>query len=117
MWKIAALTTVQCLFYSGGQVFLKLALTNMEKFSFSRKFFGSLLTNWWLLGSGLCMAVGTILWFYILKHFELSLVYPLTSICYVFAMLAAVLIFHESVTPARWAGVALIMAGVILMVR
>ncbi|MDR2118487.1 MAG: EamA family transporter [Tannerellaceae bacterium] len=117
MWKIILLSTVQCLFLSGGQVFLKFAMNRLDTFQFSRLFFRNLLTNWYLLASGLCMVIATLLWLYILKHFDFSVAYPMISISYIFGMLAAIYIFHETVPLIRWAGVCFIMIGVTLIAR
>lgn len=111
------LSTIQCLFLSGGQIFLKLAMQRTDKFGFTWAFFGSLLTSWSALAAGGCMVVGVVLWLYILKHFDFSIAYPITSISYIFGMLAAIFIFHETVPPTRWIGVALIMGGVALAAR
>jgi len=117
MWKIILLSTTQCLFLSGGQVCLKFAMDKMQKFTFTWAFFGDLFTNWWFLATGICMAGATVLWMYIIKHFPFSMVYPMISISYIFGMLAAIFIFHESVPLVRWLGVLLIMGGVILIAR
>ena len=63
------------------------------------------------------MVAATMLWFYILKHNDLSLVYPLISISYIFGTLAAVFIFHETVPLSRWIGVILIMVGVAFLAK
>ncbi|GHT28402.1 hypothetical protein FACS189432_06280 [Bacteroidia bacterium] len=92
-------------------------MNRMAKFSFTWAFFSELLTNWWLLASGICMAAATVLWLYIIKHFDFSMVYPMISISYVFGMLAAIYIFHETVPAIRWVGVLLIMGGVVLIAK
>ncbi|GHT01302.1 hypothetical protein AGMMS49525_01650 [Bacteroidia bacterium] len=92
-------------------------MNQMAKFSFTRTFFNELLTNWWLLAAGICMAGATVLWLYIVKHFDFSMVYPMISLSYVFGMLAAVYIFHETVPMTRWVGVLLIMGGVVLIAK
>lgn len=117
MWKIILLSIVQCLFLSAGQVLLKFAVNRMDAFRFSWPFFRSLLVNWYLPASGLCMTAATLLWLYILRHFDFSVAYPMTGLSYVFGMLAAVYLFHETASPARWAGVFLIMTGVTLIAR
>jgi undecaprenyl phosphate-alpha-L-ara4N flippase subunit ArnE len=117
MWKIILLSTLQCLFLSAGQVFLKYAMNRMGTLSFSRAFFGELLANWSLLAWGLCMGAATFLWLYILKHVEFSIAYPLISISYIFGMLAAIFVFHETVPLTRWIGVFLIMIGVSLIAK
>jgi undecaprenyl phosphate-alpha-L-ara4N flippase subunit ArnE len=117
MWRIILLSTVQSLFLAGGQVFLKLATRRVEQVSFTWTFIREQLTNWWWLASGICMAVATVLWLYIIKHYNFSVAYPMISISYVFGMLAAIFIFHESVSLSRWLGVFLIMGGVVLITR
>lgn len=42
---------------------------------------------------------------------DVSFVWPLTSLTFVFSTLAAKYYLHEHVTPLRWAGVVLIMFG------
>jgi len=117
MWKLILLSVVQCLLLSSGQMFLKLSMGGIGKFQFAWEFFRSVLTNWYLLASGICMTAATVLWMYILKHFEFSVAYPITGLSYVFGMLAAILVFHEAVPLIRWLGVLLIMGGVALIVK
>jgi undecaprenyl phosphate-alpha-L-ara4N flippase subunit ArnE len=100
------------MFLAGGQVFLKFALAKTGQFTWTWKFFTALATNWQLAASGISMLMASLIWFYIIKHYELSLAYPLTSFSYIFGTLAAILIFNESVPPMRWIGVVFIMIGV-----
>jgi len=117
MLKVLCGSLIQCAFLAVGQVFLKFGLEKMEKFTWTLKFFRDFFTNWWMLASGLSMAAASIVWFYLLKHNDLSLVYPLISISYVFGTVAAIYIFHETVSPVRWLGVLFIMIGVAFLVR
>lgn len=117
MLKLICCSIVQCLFLASGQVFLKFGLEKVEKFTWTWKFFRDFFTNWWLLASGLSMVAASIIWFYILKHHDLSLAYPLISISYIFGTLAAVYIFHETVPLTRWVGVLFIMIGVAFLTR
>ena len=105
------------MFLAAGQVFLKLGLGKTEAFSWTWKYFNDFFTNRWLIASGLSMIAATILWFYILKHNDLSLVYPLISISYIFGTLASVYIFHETVPAMRWIGVLFIMIGVAFLAK
>jgi undecaprenyl phosphate-alpha-L-ara4N flippase subunit ArnE len=102
---------------ASGQVCFKLAVEKITKFQFSWAYFTDILTNWWLLASGVCLISATALWGYVLKYFEFSVAYPITAFAYVFGMLAAVFIFHETVSAARWFGVGLIVLGVILIAK
>ena len=117
MWKLISLSVVQCVFLAGGQVLLKLAMNNMGNFRFSWAFFLEMLTNWYLLAAGICMTFMTVLWLYIIKHFEFSMAYPITGLSYVFGMLGAMFIFHEAIPMTRWIGVALIIGGVMLIAK
>jgi undecaprenyl phosphate-alpha-L-ara4N flippase subunit ArnE len=92
-------------------------MNSTERFGLSWLFFRNLLTNWYLLASGLCMVMATLLWLYIIKHFEFSVAYPMISISYIFGMLAAIYIFHEAVPLIRWVGFFLIMMGVTLIAK
>jgi len=117
MFKLITYTAVQSLFLAFGQVFLKLAMMRMDKFSFTWKFFKEVLQNWPFAACGASMLIATLLWLYILKHFEFSVAYPLTSISYIIGMLAAMFVFHEAIPFTRWIGVFLIMIGVFLVVK
>lgn len=117
MWKIVPLALLQSFFLAGGQVMLKLAMAASGPFKWSWSFLRAQLTNWWFLGCGISFGVATVLWLYLLKHFPFSIVYPLSSLSYIFGMIAAILIFREQVEWSQWLGVLLIMAGSALMVK
>lgn len=51
----------------------------------------------------------------LLSWADLSYVLPMTSIAYVLVALVGRFLLHEQVSPARWVGVTLIMAGVMLV--
>ena len=117
MLKLVIIATVDSFLLAACQIFLKLAVMRMEKFTFTWTFFKDLLMNWQLASSGICFAAASIIWMYMLKHFEFSIVYPLISISYIFGMLAAIFIFNEVVPLTRWIGVGLIMIGVVFLVK
>ena len=117
MLKVIILTIFQCLLLASGQVCFKLAVEKIDKFQWSWGYFVNILTNWWLLASGICLVSATILWGYILKYFPFSIAYPITAFAYIFGMLAAIFIFHETVPLTRWIGVGLIITGVFFLVK
>jgi len=108
---------LQSLLLTAAQVMLKLALERMPPFAWSREFWAPLLTNWQFAASGLLFGGASLLWLYILRVFPFSTAYPMVSLCYVFGMLAALLVFHEQVSASQWAGVFLIMLGCTLIAR
>ena len=117
MLRLIILATAQGFVLASCQVFLKLATLRMGKFAFTWAFIKDLLMNWQLASSGVCFAIASIIWMYMLKHFEFSIVYPLISISYIFGMLAAIFVFHETISVTRWVGVGLIMVGVVFLVK
>lgn len=80
-------------------------------------FFKDLLLNWPLAACGLSFGGATVLWLYMLRHFDFSLAYPISSLSYVFGMMAAAWIFHESIPFSRWIGVCFMVAGVFFLVK
>ena len=100
-----------------GQVLLKIGLLRMEPFSWTASFWHSALLNWQFAMSGVCFGAASLLWMYIIKHFPLSMAYPMVSLSYVFGLLAATYIFHEHVSASKWIGVLLIMVGCVIVSR
>jgi len=117
MIRLLLLSVIQAVCFCAGQVLLKVATVRITRPQWSWKWWGELLTNWPLLGSGLCMAAGTVLWMYILKKWPFSQAYPMLSLSYVFSMVAALVIFHEQISAVRWVGVLLILTGCFLVAR
>ena len=114
---IIAFAAVQSLLLAAGQVFLKIGLEKMGSLSWSWKFVASQLGNWPLAASGGCMCGATLLWMYMLRRFEFGVVYPMTSLGYVFGMIAAAAVFNEHIPATRWIGIALVISGVILIAK
>lgn len=56
-------------------------------------------------------------WLFVLSRVPLSFAYPFASLSYLLIVLADRFVFHETIPPARWAGVALIMGGIVLVAR
>ncbi|MBQ2025230.1 MAG: EamA family transporter [Paludibacteraceae bacterium] len=113
--QLLLLSLVQSLLLVSGQVLLKIAINRMEAFSFTWGFFKSVLLNLPFAGCGLCYGAASLLWFYIVKHFDFHLAYPMISLSYVFGTLAAIVIFHEQVPLSTWIGVGFIVLGCMLV--
>lgn len=109
--SLLPLAVVQAILLSAGQVLVKIALQHMPKAEFSWDFILSQLTNWWWLACGISFAGATSLWIYILRHYPFSMAYPLSSMAYIFGMIAAMIIFHEEISTSAWIGICLIMLG------
>ncbi len=61
--------------------------------------------------------LATVVWIYLISRLPISLLYPIQSLAYVLTAVIAVIFFHEHVSAVRWAGIAVIMIGVALVVR
>lgn len=117
MLKFIIIGIIQSAFLASGQVFLKLAMNRMGRFEWTWNYFKDLLLNWPLAACGAGFGIATVLWLYMLKNFDFSLAYPITSLSYIFGMLAAAFILNESIPTARWIGVVFIVVGVFFMVK
>lgn len=69
--------------------------------------------KFWLAVS--CMATFFFIWTSVLSFADLTFVLPITALTYVLSALMAPYFLNEVVSPTRWAGVALITAGVALV--
>lgn len=67
-----------------------------------------------LLGLALYFA-GFLVWMTILKDVDMGRAFPMTATIYLATLATAVLVFHEALNPTRMVGVAVIIAGVVLM--
>lgn len=93
------------------QVALKLAMANL-KWEWSWSFiWHHVLQNAWLLFAVFLMIVANVFWLIMLHKYDFSRVYPLTSLGFVFGILAGLFIFHEQVGFMQWIGVAMVITG------
>ena len=70
------------------------------------------------LFAGYCLyGIFTALLVYALRHAELSILYPVIALSYVWVTLLSVLIFHETMNPQKLIGVAIIVVGVTVLGR
>ncbi len=68
------------------------------------------------LFAGYCLyGVFTVLFVFALRHGELSILYPLIALGYVWVTITAVVAFHEVMNPLKLAGLAVIVAGVAVL--
>lgn len=77
----------------------------------------AIITNWSLLAGLSLYGVSTVLLVLALRDGELSLLYPVIALTYVWVTLLSVVVFHERVVPIKLAGIAIIVAGVAVLGR
>lgn len=97
-----------------GQTFLKLGINKVQSLhpsSLVNFFLNSFLTPEVVLG--ICLyAISMFMWLVILSKANLSFAYPVVAISYVLILISSVVFLHETVTPIRIIGVAVIILGV-----
>ncbi|HLN01877.1 MAG TPA: EamA family transporter [Bryobacteraceae bacterium] len=69
-----------------------------------------------LAGYGL-YGLNTVLMVFALRDGELSILYPIIALTYVWVTILSVIFFHESLNPFKLAGVAVVVAGVAVLGR
>lgn len=62
-------------------------------------------------------AVAAAVWLFVLSRASLSFAYPFAALTYLIIVLVDRFVLHEAVPPLRWAGVGLIMLGIVLVSR
>jgi multidrug transporter EmrE-like cation transporter len=75
------------------------------------------LTQWPILAGMVCYVVSLGVWIVGLSRVEVSIAYPMLSMGYVINALLAWWLFGEALGPMRWAGLFLILAGVVVIAR
>jgi uncharacterized membrane protein len=107
-WSIVMVLSATCI-GAFGPLFLKKASDNI---SLNLK---KIIKNYNLLiGLGF-YGVGTILFIPALKGGELSVLYPLVALTYVWVSLLSMKFLNEKMTKLKWLGIALILLGVTLI--
>lgn len=68
------------------------------------------------LFAGYCLyGLFTVMFVWALRHGELSILYPLIALGYVWVTITAVIAFHESMNPLKIVGLIVIMCGVAVL--
>ena len=76
-----------------------------------------LAANPFILGGLACYVVSVVIWIMALSRVPVSVAYPMLSVGYIVNAVAAWLLFGESLTAQKLAGIAFIVIGVFLVAR
>ena len=72
----------------------------------------------WQVWLGLAIfGVSAVLWLFALSRASLSFAYPFAALGYIIIVAASIVFLHEHVPPIGWAGVACIVAGILLIAQ
>lgn len=102
-----------------GQMLMKAGMMTIGKFPLTQliPMFFTIIFNPLVFFGIFSFAVSSIFWLVVLSRFELSMVYPLVSIGYIFVALLSSIFFKENVSLIRWIGIITICVGVFLISR
>ena len=111
---IYSLLAVNIILLVLGQTLWKIGLSNI---SLELSFNGilKLFLTRYIFGGLLIYALATVIWLFILSKSQLSIVYPLQSLCYAGAAVIGLIVFKENIPLTRWAGIAVIIFGAYLV--
>lgn len=115
--RLILFSVLQSLLLCSGQMFLKMATKTMGTFSWTWSFWGGQFLNKWWYPCLFAFVSSGVMWIYIIKKWPFSQAYPLSSLAYVFGMIAAMMFFNEHIAWTQWVGVLFIMAGCYLVVN
>lgn len=106
----------------GGQLLLKSGMNNVGPITEvevrdSMATVTRVATNYQVILGLLVYMISAASWMVVLSRVDLSFAYPIMGTSYIIIMAASRLLFNEAVTPARWAGAALISLGVLMITR
>lgn len=100
---------VSCVLGAYGALLMKMGSDRL-KFRFK-----SIIKNKHLIGGVFLYGVATVLYILALKGGELSILYPLVSLTYVFTIIFSQRILGEKMNKYKWIGIVLILIGVSLI--
>ena len=116
-FKEIILLVVSVFFAVSGQFLLKTGALKLGQVSSGNVFshvLNIMLTPDLVLGL-CCYACGALTYILLLTSVELSVAGPAIALSYVFSVLLGLWVFHEPVPLSRWAGLSLIVCGVLLV--
>lgn len=74
-------------------------------------------TNLYVVGGLAFFGVNAILWLAVLSREKLSFAYPLVAFAYIVTVLLAKFVLHEQVPFLRWAGLGVIVVGILMIAK
>ena len=74
--------------------------------------FYSIITNYYIIGGLLLYAISALLLIIALQKGELSILYPIIALSYVWVSIMSIYYLGETISPLKWIGVGAIILGV-----
>ena len=107
---------------ASGQICWKHAMNNREEIRdinslFNAKTIFGIITDKYIIAGLMFYGFALIFWLGAMSTLEISFMYPMLSLGYVIVAVLAFIFLGENISLARWAGIALIVVGSILIAR
>lgn len=102
-----------------GQVLMKLGATKLNPAE-SKTLVATLLKMFiqpFIIEGLICYALSAVFWIFGLQRLPLSQAYPMVAAGYVIVFILAVLLFKETISPAKIGGLLMIVLGVIVLAK
>lgn len=121
MLKVVVLSVFTTLLITSGQVLWKLGLQKAGGFYISEQsLLGNLLrtlTNPFVIAGFVAYIIATGFFMFLLSKYDISLVIPISSVSFVFSLIAGAYIFGEQISWLRIAGVLVIITGIMMVLK
>ena len=120
MLRVVTAMIGACISASIGQILVRRGMLQIGELSgwsprYLVAYFWHALTNPWVIAGTVGNALFYFLFLAVLSWSEVSVALPLTALEYVIAAVLGIVFLKEPVPPLRWAGIALVIAGVMLI--
>ena len=106
---------------SFAQIFLKIGMNYIGKFSFIFHNFWDILykiaTNYLIILGIFCYFISIIVWLMVLSRLPVGIAYPMLSISYIITVVASYFLLEEIITLTKIIGIFVIILGVYLIVQ
>lgn len=102
---------------AAGGILLKVGAVQVQYDNGAVEIIRQVIFNWGIAVGALMYFIPVLIWIFLLKKVELSLLQPLFSLVYVITPILAGVFLNESVSAGRWMGIGVILIGVVIVVR
>ena len=102
-----------------GQMILKIGMNQVGAIKLSDGISGLIrtFTNPYVFGGLVFFGLNAFLWLIVLSREKLSFAYPMVAFAYVITILLSKFVLHEDVPSLRWAGLAVIVVGILMIAK
>jgi len=121
MLTVILLSVFTTFLITSGQVLWKIGLQKSGGFYIAEQGLVNnvirILTNEWVFSGFVVYIIATGFFMYLLSKYDISLVIPISSVSFIFSLIAGALIFHEHISALRLVGVLVIITGIFMVLR